>query len=73
MVVPKGDNDIRLCVDMRRANSAVLCERYPTPTVDEVVQDMNNSKVFSKLDIKWAYHQISLAEQIQRHNHICYP
>ncbi|XP_033725232.1 uncharacterized protein K02A2.6-like [Pecten maximus] len=63
VVVPKGDTDIRLCVDMRQANTAVLRERFPIPTVDEVLQDMNCSKVFSKIDIKWAYHQIMLAEK----------
>ena len=38
------------CVDMRQANCAVERERYPIQTIDEVIQDMNNSKVFSKLD-----------------------
>ena len=59
VVVPKK-NDIRLCVDMRQANQAVLRERYPIPTVEEVLQDFNQSTVFSKLDIKLAYHQIVL-------------
>ena len=59
VVVPKK-NDIRLCVDMRQANQAVIRERYPIPTVEEVLQDFNQSTVFSKLDIKLAYHQIEL-------------
>lgn len=59
VVVPKR-NDIRLCVDMRKANQAVMRERYPIPTVEEVLQDFNQSTVFSKLDIKLAYHQIEL-------------
>lgn len=63
VVVPKNDNEIRLCVDMRVANKAVLRERFPIPTVDDVLYDMNDSSVFSKLDIKWAYHQLELDEQ----------
>ena len=59
-VVPKPDGDIRLCVDVRRANAVVIRERYPIPTVDEALQDMNDSAVFSKLDLKWGYHQIEL-------------
>ena len=59
-IVPKSDGDIRLCVDMRRANEAVVRERHPIPTVDEVLQNMNESAVFSKLDLKWGYHQIEL-------------
>jgi hypothetical protein len=60
VVIPKKNGDIRLCVDMRRANQAATRERYPIPTVDEVIQDLNQSKVFSKLDIRLAYHQIEL-------------
>ena len=60
VVVPKANGDIRLCVDMRRANEAVVREHYQVPVLDEVLQDLNQSKVFTKLDIKWAYHQIEL-------------
>ena len=63
VVVPKGNGEVRLCVDMRQANAAVLRERYPIPTVEEVLQELNNSKVFTKLDLKWGYHQIELAEE----------
>jgi len=52
----------RLCVDMRRENEAVLRERHPIPTMDEILQNMNQSTVFSKLDLRWGYHQIELAE-----------
>ena len=62
VVVPKPNGDIRLCVDMRQANSAIVRERHPIPTVDEVLHDLNGSTVFSKLDIKWAFHQVELSE-----------
>ena len=63
VIVPKSNGDIRLCVDIRQANTAIRRERYQIPTVDEILQDLNGSKVFSKLDIKWAYHQIELAPE----------
>lgn len=55
VVVPKGHNgsDIRLCVDMHQANAAIIRERFPIPTVDEVLQDLNESKIFIRIDIKW--------------------
>ena len=59
--VPKKNGEIRVCVDMRRANEAVIRERHPIPTVDEILQDMNGASVFSKLDLRWGYHQIELA------------
>jgi hypothetical protein len=63
VVVPKRSGDIRLCVDMRIANSAIMRERHPIPTVEEVLSEMNGAKVFSKIDLKWGYHQIELDEQ----------
>lgn len=63
VVVPKQDGNVRLCVDMRRANEAIIRERHPIPTVDEVVAELSNSKHFSKLDLRKGYHQIELHEE----------
>ena len=61
--IPKADGDIRLCIDMRQANEAILHGRYPIPTVDELLHSMNGSKIFSKLDLKWGYHQLELSRE----------
>ena len=62
VVVPKSDGDVRVCVDMRRANEAIIRERHPIPTVEELLHDLNGSTVFSKVDLKWGFHQILLSE-----------
>ena len=51
VVVPKSSGEIRLYIDMRQANQAIMRRRYPIPTVDEVLHTMNGSKAFSKLDL----------------------
>ena len=48
---------------MRQANMAVKRERYPIPSIDQVLQDFSQSKFFSKLDFNSAYHQIELAPE----------
>ena len=60
VVVPKPDRYIRICDDMRRANEAIERERHPIPTIEEVLHDLNGSTVFSKLDLKWGFHQVEL-------------
>jgi len=45
---------------MHRANEAIVRERLPIPTVDEVLESLNGSTVFSKLDLRWGFHQIEL-------------
>ena len=57
-----GKDDIGLCVDMRRANKAILRETLPIPTVDEVLEELNGSTVFSKLDMNLGLQQIELHE-----------
>ena len=56
-------DDVRICVDMRRANEAIKREKLPIPTVDEVLEEMNGSTVFSKLDMNMGFHQIELEEE----------
>ena len=63
VVIPKADGDIRICVDMRCTNQAIVRERQPIPTIEEVLQYLNGSTVFSRVDLKWGFHQILLAEE----------
>ena len=63
VVVPKGDGDVRDCVDMRHANEAIVREQHPIPTVEELPHDFNGSTVLSKIDLKWGFHQILLSEE----------
>ncbi|XP_017467975.1 PREDICTED: uncharacterized protein LOC108360273 isoform X2 [Rhagoletis zephyria] len=62
VAVFKDNGEIRLCVDMRRANQAVLRENYPLPTFDNFMTKLRGAKLFSRLDLKWAYHQLELDE-----------
>ena len=57
---PKDPSKVRLCVDMRVANKAIQRERHITPTIDDLVNDLNGSTVFSKLDLNQGYHQLEL-------------
>jgi hypothetical protein len=63
VAVPKPNGDIRLCTDMRKANEAIVREKFPIPTVDDILHEINGSKVFSKLDLKYGYHQLELEEK----------
>ena len=63
VVAPKSEGDIRLCIDMRKANQAIIHERIPIPTIDEVVENVNGSAMFSKLDRCLGFHQIELDEE----------
>ena len=63
VVVPKSDGDVRVCVGMHRANEAIIRECHLIPTVEELLQDLNGSTFFSKIDLKWGFHQILLSQE----------
>ena len=48
---PNSPRQVRVCVDMRQANQAIKRERQVTPTIKEIIGDLNGAKVFSKLDL----------------------
>lgn len=63
VVVVKDSGDIRLCIDMRQVNKAILRETHPLPTIDDIRWKLNGATCFSRLDIKDAFHQLKLADE----------
>ena len=63
VITPKKNGEVRVCVDMRRANQAIIRERHPMPTVEDLIHTLNSATVFSKLDLRAGYHQLSLAPE----------
>ena len=61
VIVPKPNaSSIRICVDMRAANTAIIREPYQIPTLEEFLHEFNGCTVFTKLDLNKGYHQIAL-------------
>lgn len=66
VIIPKENGDIRMCVDMRRANEAIKPESFPIPTLEDLLSTVDGSTIFSKLDIRSAFHQVEI-EASSRH------
>ena len=60
---PKSPGKVHVCVDMHQANKAIKRERHVTPTIKEMIGDLNGAKVFSKLDLNQGYNQLELAPE----------
>ena len=60
--VQKPNGGIRLCVDMRAANEAVIREPYQIPTLEEVSHTFKGCNYFTKVDLNKGYHQLLLDE-----------
>ena len=60
MQKPRSPGQVRVCVDMRQANVAIKRERHVTPTMNQIVHDLNGASFFSKLDSNQGYNQLEL-------------
>ena len=60
VTVQKRDGSVRLCIDPRPLKQALKRERYHLPTFEEVVPELAEAKVFSKLDLKSGYWHVVL-------------
>ena len=60
---PSAKNGIRLCIDSRPLNTALKRSEYPIPTVDHLLTEISDAKVFSLADIKSAFWHIPLDKE----------
>ena len=47
---------------MRKTNVAIIRERHVTSNMEDILPELHNARVFSKLDLREGYHQIELHE-----------
>ena len=62
-VVHKTDGSIRITVDYKPLNAVIKGDVYPLPNIAEIYKKLSDSGIFSKIDLKAAYHQIPMEEQ----------
>ena len=57
----KQDKSVRLCGDYKiTVNRAAKVDKYPIPTIADLYASLSGGKLFTKLDLSQAYHQIPL-------------
>ena len=47
----KRDGTIRMCVDYRRLNEVTIKNKYPLPKIEDLFDQLNGARVFSKIDL----------------------
>lgn len=62
VVNKKSNGKIRLCLDPKPLNKTLKPCHHPIPTIEDVLPDLANAKVFTKLDCKNGYWQVKLDE-----------
>ena len=62
LVKRKSSDDVRIIIDLREANKAVIREVHPLPTMEQMISKLRGSTIFTKLDVKQAFHQLLLRD-----------
>ena len=53
---------MRLCIDYRQLNKVTINNKYPLLRIDDLFDQLQGASVFSKIDLKFGYHQLKIKE-----------
>nr|GEY68189.1 retrotransposon protein, putative, Ty3-gypsy subclass [Tanacetum cinerariifolium] len=53
----------RMCIDYCELNKLTVKNRYPLPRIDDLFDQLQGSRVYSKIDLRSGYHQLKVHEE----------
>ena len=62
LFVKKREGSLRLCIDYRQLNRVTIRNQYPLLRIDELFDQLQGSRVYSKIDLRSGYHQLRVQE-----------
>ena len=67
----KKDGSVRFCVDYRKVNEVTRKDAYPLPRINDTLETLSDSKIFSTLDLASGYWQVVLTENDRQKTAFC--
>ena len=63
VVVIKNSKKVRLCIDPKPLNNCLMRNNYPIPTIEDILPDLTEAKVFTVVDAKNGFWHVELDEE----------
>ncbi|GFW33344.1 hypothetical protein TNCV_2795111 [Trichonephila clavipes] len=60
VLIPKPNNQFRLCIDYRKLNEITVSDTYPLPRMDDLLQEAKHTAYIFTIDLKSGYHQVNV-------------
>ena len=62
LLVEKKDGSLRMVVDYHALNEVTIKNKYPMRMINDLFDQLQGGKVFSKIDLRSGYHQLKIRE-----------
>ena len=59
----KKDGTLRICIDYRQLNKAMVKNKYSLPRIDDLFDQLRGAKVFSRIYLRLRYHQLRIENE----------
>jgi hypothetical protein len=63
LFVKKKEETLRLCIDFKKLNKVTIKNKYPSPRIDDLFDQLKGARIFLKIELRSGYHQVRIKEE----------